>query len=512
MAMSLDGDKLAIGGFFGAAIYARVDPATPLDPTDDEWIVQQVFPTPPIQSEFGASVSLDQRQLVIGSPSFGQSIVANGAAFVYRQVASRMWALEAVLEGPVFGGGFQFGKGTALKGEFAAVGAPNAQLSEGAPKTGAVYVYRRTVSGATNGSQDGTWVEHEVLVPQDGLAGDGFGVPVVFAGGDLLIGAVKFFGNPAVYHFRRDDGDTPADPEDDTWHEWAKIEAPPEPAVTRFGLSISVDGRRMLIGAIGAAFEYALDVAGTPGDLTDDSWLHVATIVPPDPGPQEEFGRSVSLLGDAALVGAPRHGGLSKGSAYEFRRASAPGAAQATVGAWTLVTRIDEPDVEDWEFGNSVLLAGDHALVSQKGQFFFLPSDLTFAHGKVYVYARPEAPWSYLDASTGSWTGGPCLLGTGPLEQGKPAAVLLRHAPVFAPVALVIGGGMLGEPFKGALLVPSPDRILWTIADGDGELTLSGDWPTSIPPGLDLYFQAWAVDATTKTGFLPSNGLLGTSQ
>ena len=76
-----------------------------------------------------------------------------------------------------------------------------------------------------------------------------------------------------------------------------------------------------------------------------------------DGGPFEEFGYSVSISGDYAVVGAYKHAdnGSSSGSAYIFKRTGTSWAQQAKL--------LSSDGAADDEFGASVSISGDYAAV-----------------------------------------------------------------------------------------------------------------------------------------------------
>ena len=130
---------------------------------------------------------------------------APGAVYVYRRSDSGRWALEALIEAPAPGAGDEFGEAVALDGpgDTLAVGAgtedgsaagarmageaglAGALADEGAPDSGAAYVFRR--------SESGRWaLEAYVKAPAPGR-GDWFGSAVSLdaAGGTLAVAAPR---------------------------------------------------------------------------------------------------------------------------------------------------------------------------------------------------------------------------------------------------------------------------------------------------------------------------------
>jgi hypothetical protein len=88
----------------------------------------------------------------------------------------------------------------------------------------------------------------------------------------------------------------------------------------------------------------------------------------------------------------------------------------------------------------------------------------------------------------------------------------LSHAAVFAPTALVVGLSRLDAPFKGGVLVPSPDILIaGLVTDATGAALVSGSWPAGLPSGFAVSFQYWITDAMGPQGFAASGAVQGTT-
>lgn len=89
------------------------------------------------------------------------------------------------------------------------------------------------------------------------------------------------------------------------------------------------------------------------------TWTETATLEPADPGEYDFFGDSVAISGDTVLVGSRFSGARDYGAAYVFVRAN---------GTWAQQARLQPLDVEtDQQFGFSVALHGDTAVVGAFG-------------------------------------------------------------------------------------------------------------------------------------------------
>jgi hypothetical protein len=121
--------------------------------------------------------------------------------------------------------------------------------------------------------------------------------------------------------------------------------------------------------------------------------------------------------------------------------------------------------------------------------------------------------WADLGLALAGATGDPVLSGAGPLTGSTSLVIVLANALPLTSVNLVLGFSNLNLPFKGGVLVPSPDILFFGLpVDQNGTFALSDTWPAGIPAGLPSYFQYWISDPVGPKGFSTSNGLSGTSQ
>jgi hypothetical protein len=116
--------------------------------------------------------------------------------------------------------------------------------------------------------------------------------------------------------------------------------------------------------------------------------------------------------------------------------------------------------------------------------------------------------WATLGGGLAGSGGMPALSGHGILQPDEAMAVELASAAPAAVVTLVVGLGEASLPFKGGVLVPSPDALVHgLVTDAAGALQLAGTWPHGVPAGSALLLQAWIADASGPQGFTASNAL-----
>jgi hypothetical protein len=150
-----------------------------------------------------------------------------------------------------------------------------------------------------------------------------------------------------------------------------------------FGVSVSIDGTRTVVGASGT------DTCGESSgaahvydrDTTSGHWNHVATLSPNDCMGDEFFGRSLSLSRDRVIVAAfrPTASGNAVNAAYIFELGAD--------SVWNQVAKLSpERGREEGAFASAVALSGDHAVVSASGD-----AAAGAYHGAVYVYRRQNS-------------------------------------------------------------------------------------------------------------------------
>jgi MBG domain/FG-GAP repeat len=329
---------------------------------------------------FGSGVSVAGDVALVGASGEDPNGVANaGAAYVYERNAggTNVWDEVAKLTASDPAVNEKFGASVSVAGDVALVGARSADPG-GVSDAGAAYVFGRN-EGGTN-----AWGEVAQLTASDLAVNDYFGSSVSVAGNVALVGAsgadpggLSSAGAAYIIPFTRAD-----------WREKSRLTAP-EPALgDQFGYSVSVDGDVALVGAkyeepdgqwnTGAAYVYERNAGGT------NAWGEVAKLTASDPVGNGYFGTSVSVAGDVALVGstgAEPDGatGLDAGAAYVFER-NAGG-----TNAWGEVAKLTASDkAGDDQFGCSVSVDGDVALV---GAYYADPGGLSSA-GAAYVFER----------------------------------------------------------------------------------------------------------------------------
>ena len=117
--------------------------------------------------------------------------------------------------------------------------------------------------------------------------------------------------------------------------------------------------------------------------------------------------------------------------------------------------------------------------------------------------------WTDLGHAKAGSKGLPELLGTGPLSAGSDNTLELANGNPSSAVTLVIGFTQINAPFKGGVLVPFPNLLVWLLTNPVGDLNLAFTWPAGVPAGHSLLLQYWIQDPSATNGLSASNGLEG---
>jgi len=222
------------------------------------------------------------------------------------------------------------------------------------------------------------WMQQAKLLPTDGMANGRFGFSATLSGDTALVGAIydddQGEASGSVHVFVHSGG---------AWSHQAKLLPTDGEAGDEFGTSVALSGDTALIGA--ASDDDQGDNSGSAYVFvrSGGAWSQQAKLLPNDGEATDSFGNSIGVSGDTALVGARGDDdqGDSSGSAYVFVRSG---------GAWSQQTKLLPNDGEAIDFfGNSVGVSGDTALVGA-----YYDGDQGLASGSAYVFVRSGGAWS----------------------------------------------------------------------------------------------------------------------
>jgi hypothetical protein len=293
---------------------------------------------------FGDAVAIDGDLAVVTAPADDDLARDAGAAYVFQRSGDG-WLQVAKLTASDGAQDDEFGWGAAVSGDTIMVGA---WAHDGAGhNNGAVYVFREV---------GGTWQQVQKLVASDPDTTGWFGLRIALQGDTALIGAPSAHdadgvANGAAYVFRRIS---------DTWQEVARLTPTTRLYPDYFGHSVALDGDTAVIGANGD--DAAGDMSGAAYVFREiaGAWQQVARLTAADAFPGDYFGLDCAISGGTVLVGARYKDDepLSSGAAYVFEEVG---------GAWQQVQKLLASDIDRQDnFGSSVAIAGDLAVIGAR--------------------------------------------------------------------------------------------------------------------------------------------------
>ena len=415
-------------------------------PHEDDWVTS---PYATAADFLGYSVAVHGDWAIAGSIGDSYEPSNNGTAVIFAadradadndgvfwEYADRVYSSDGVANG-------KFGYSVAMSENLAVIGAPgNTGRVAG---TGAVYVYRLA---------SGSWVFDAKLQASDGAAGDFFGSSVAVYEDDTR--QVIVVGTPfdddrgtwagSAYVFRYANS---------TWTQEAYLDAGLDAAADdMFGSAVAVSLDTIIVGAphdddteagSGSAYVFHYD--------SDDSpvWSPWEKLVAKDPDGGANFGASVALLRNLALVGAP--GDDDVGAAYVCRNYGPVESTDYTKPWAEQIKLTAESGSSGDSFGSSVSLSGTAALVTAPGRASW--------QGAAYVFRYAADAWSeesVLTASTGA---------TGD-SFGWGAAMDADNVLVAAPFDNVGAEVYAGSVYAYLVPEPPPHVRVWFLSGPEG--------------------------------------------
>jgi hypothetical protein len=241
----------------------------------------------------GPSVSISRDYAIGGALS---------SAYIFERVGTS-WAQQAVLFKPDLDRYERFGNSVSVSGDYAIVATR--------PLFGLVYIFKR---------EGESWTQQAELTSLGGSVEDWFGSSVSIDGDYAIIGAEhdgsSGENSGAAYIYKRSGT---------TWSELAKLIASDGTDGALFGNSVSIKGDYAVVGAKGDDENGKNSGAAYIFEREGASWVQKTKITAWDGGAQDYFGLSVSIDGDYIIVGAPYDDdkGENTGSVYIFKRGGA---------------------------------------------------------------------------------------------------------------------------------------------------------------------------------------------
>jgi hypothetical protein len=327
------------------------------------------------------------------------------------------------------------------------------------------------VCGAPRSALAAPWSFRQELRAADGAQGDQFGYSLATAANTILVGAPsKTVGGNANQGAVYAVGFTGTG-----WVQQAELRAADGAAGDDFGSSLTVVGNTALIGAVGKAFGgQQLQGAVYVFSFNGTGWVQTAELAANDGAPGDAFGVSVALAGNTALIGASHKTVAShtfQGAAYVFAFNGASWLEQAELTT-------SDGATED-SFGRSLAVSGNTAIIGASTKNVAEHA----LQGAAYLFAFNGVSWLQQGELTAS--------------DGEANDSFGLSVAISGNTALVgCGGKDVGANFsQGAAYVFTSDGSTWS---QQAELTASDG------AALDLFGSAVALAGNTAVIGAPS--------
>ena len=438
---------------------------------------------------FGISVAVDGNTAVVGAYQDDDATNGDNSGSVYvftRSSPTDPWSWAAKLTADDAAANDEFGISVAVDGDTIVVGAHQDDSSKGA-----AYLFIKPAGG-----WNGDMTETAKLTASDAADNDEFGISVSVDGSTIVVGAhqdddaTNGDNSGSAYVFTKVSG---------IWGQKAKLTASDAATNDAFGISVSVDGNTIVVGAHkndsnkGAAYVFTKPTGGW-ADWADLSQTHeteedkdglTAKLTASDGAADDEFGISVAVHSDTVVVGAHKYdvddNGTSipnAGSAYVFTKPETGGWVNATETAKLIASDATRGD----EFGIAVTIDGDTIVIGA-----YLDDDNGDNAGSVYVFTGDSNGWSQKTKLTGPSRGRDAWLG---------------HSVAVAGDTVIAGADKsnISGPDSGAV-------YLWTVPGwtdvADSGATTTSHTVTGLTNGEEYSFQVRAVDKVKEAGAGP---------
>lgn len=223
-----------------------------------------------------------------------------------------------------------------------------------------------------------SFATQDVILADDGKAGDSFGYDVAIDGNTALVGAFKadidgvIDAGAAYAYVLGGNG----------WEKQAKLFAEPAFADDTLGGKVALKNNVAMLGVSRRDDKGKDSGAVVSFEREVNTWKQRQIFTAPDAKPGDAFGQSIALTKNHLVIGAPRNDALGNdaGAAYIYKREN---------DTWHYQTKITASDgVTGDLFGISVAIDGNTILVGAD-----LHDEKAENAGAVYVYVLEENKW-----------------------------------------------------------------------------------------------------------------------
>jgi hypothetical protein len=328
----------------------------------------------------GLSIAVSGDTAIVGAPwDDTGSNPDQGSAYVFVR-SGTAWSQQAKLVAGDGNTGDISGFSVTISGDTAVVGAFQDDVGANQDQ-GSVYVFTRS---------DTTWVQQQQLVASDGVADGLFGLSVALSGDTLMVGARTDTAAPRLpqgvaYVFTRSGAGLA---------QQQKLIPSDATIFNGFGLRVAISGDTAIISApsetvggnTGQGSAYVFGRSGA-------TWIQQQKLVANDGGPFSDFGNSVAISGETAIIGSPSvaiGSNPNQGAAYIFTRSGNAWAHQQKLVA-------DDGGAHDL-FGINVAISGNTVVVGAERKSVG-PNQ---SQGAAYVFSRSRTTWTQQQRLTAS--------------------------------------------------------------------------------------------------------------
>ncbi len=316
--------------------------------------------------EFGRSVAIDGNYAVVGEPGYNGS---EGRAYVFFYDGSG-WSPIAKLTASDAAKDDRFGISVGISGDIIVVGADGDDVV--GLNSGSSYVFEKPTTGWVDAT------ESYKLTPSDGAPNDGFGFSVSTFNAVIVVGAYGDDDNGnssgSAYIFEK-----PAS----NWSQSAKLKPSDGVSFANFGYSVSISGQVIAIGAYGDDDNGSSSGSVYIFEKPITGWTNMAQtakLIASDGAVNDALGRSVCISGDVVAAGASGKSNFM-GAVYVFEK---------PITGWangTQTAKLTASDAANYDYlGFSVCISGNVVVAGAYRDDNY--------RGSAYVFTKPVSGWA----------------------------------------------------------------------------------------------------------------------
>ncbi len=312
--------------------------------------------------QFGYSVSIFGDTIVASAYNDNDKGTHSGSAYIFKRSGDAWIHMDKITAGDGAAVDW-FGYSVSISGNTIIVGSPKNDNSKGTD-SGAAYLFKRSGDN---------WIQQVKLTANDGAFGDFFGFSVSNYHNYTVVGAWRNdddgTDSGAVYVFKGSNN---------AWTLQQKLTADDGASIDRFGLSVSISGSYIVVGATGDDDKETCTGSAYIFHRTGDSWTQEEKLTTADAAAYDWFGTDVSISGGYAIVGTlgDDDNGSNSGSAYAYQITDNPEGCPAFTGNDITITNMTIP------YGYECECTASSSIT--------LGPDLTIANGSTLSCNAPE--------------------------------------------------------------------------------------------------------------------------